>query len=1473
MTETFQSDHTSITQIPQLIEYCNNVSEDGEQGKYPCDDAQYYHSILMTGFEDSYNPYDPRVICNQDTDTTCPDENNIYIFRDSETIDGTFKYRFFVPKGTHYLDIYINLGFGVSNVAASIRFGKQPTIVFPESYDDFENFSDYPELFNPDDYPNIDAFTDGKSITQLNEKDWYSIVKTNYNYLWVTSGIISTDESGWIYFEFKNYNSATINGFNVNWYGYKDEFIAWYNSADFSVNGDPPEISISDPDPLSAVPTSLSFGFVPVNTQSVEKTITITNESGQPITIIPSISDGFSLHTDVTSIYLATGESINKNVRFDPTSEKSYTGNLTLTANGQTMLTVPLTGTSIYEPLLTADPTSLIFGYVPVNTHSTEKTVSITNNTDESITLTPSISSGFSVPAGLSSFSIASNESVNKSIRFDPIAEQLYNGTLTFSADGETMLTVPLSGTSAADPNPTGEYRKSNPNLVYDSTGKLYLFYDLVTRMDLDQSEITNIFYTTSSDHGNTWSTPIAVTSSDKMGNVNCHPYAAINVSEDITLAYTKNVSSLLTNGDTYGWCESGYYSRPSDLHFDASTGKLYAILTWAVIVIDTINWEIEKCYSSSSSPAFSDYWDSINVNYKSNQGGSHYVSVGAKQYAMIIDHNLKTITQYNFADNNEYSLLQNIDVDWRDWYRSYEIIGTHIDADENRLYITWYSEYSGNIDLIFGFIDISETPDVQTDKYTWHEIFYRPDDINAYITPGTSTIVKESDIVMISFYGLDQLQSEGGLLVYSLSSGNLIKKYFPDSFSSLPKWGMIHPVYYDKHIYAHFTYESNYGQENKRGLVDIDTNNDSIQFITPSYASGVNDYLLNRKIATGDGRLIISTNGYGIQIFNISTGEWVEYDNAKIPGLTPNGSDSFNDIEYDSATGNIFASSGNGGWYGIIMFNEAGSYKQVKYREGTFTGGDHGTESSLTIGLMDYEMAVIKDSADTLWGVWTRQDDNELSLKWDNELATIDLCQYLTGSTTVSWDLESTGKLDFSVASGHLFDQFNLSSSLNPVLAKGRKIILELGEVISGVETWQGQGTFTVMEKSMSYKRGEHPVMKVRCEDVRSMWDQANITATEYYSEQHPEDVLYDLVSTHANLSNDLIDLPSAGAMTDSHTIDHQWLDTKLMDCIRDILDHFGYFPYFDTTGKFTIRRVNLEADPSHTYTNADMITEFSPDDSYGNFVNQVIVKGEGRYFIEVTYAEEMITSDSGTLGWWGCNETRQYYFSDDHEKKCQNPRVVITQSPTINVLFVEKGGGEITLSYIDPDGYYVEVYIAAPDLIMVVVTSILALIAMAAVAMTCTLNCGYFIFACMVLVSVVFYLLAAVANYAFEIYAFPTGEEKQTFQAQADDLDLQRELGFITKTEIDDPFCYDVATCQKVADKEMAVVKAQRNRITFQKIAHLQDEIGDTIQIVHPYSNQTMTVFVTSISRSYSKPDGSGDGGMIDSIEGWVL
>jgi hypothetical protein len=132
---------------------------------------------------------------------------------------------------------------------------------------------------------------------------------------------------------------------------------------------------------------------------------------------------------------------------------------------------------------------------------------------------------------------------------------------------------------------------------------------------------------------------------------------------------------------------------------------------------------------------------------------------------------------------------------------------------------------------------------------------------------------------------------------------------------------------------------------------------------------------------------------------------------------------------------------------------------------------------------------------------------------------------------------------------------------------------------------------------------------------------------------------------------------------------------------------------------------------------------------------------------------------------------------------------------------------------------------------------------------------------------------ILASISSYQIEIWAQPLGEIRRSVQATWEDTTHQSEIGTVVSQSLVDQLCYDANDCQVVADIEGMIVTAQRNRVTFTKIAHLQDEEGDTIRIPHPYGGQNMDIFITDIARTYKKAVGSSGGYFLDKITGWVV
>ena len=115
----------------------------------------------------------------------------------------------------------------------------------------------------------------------------------------------------------------------------------------------------------------------------------------------------------------------------------------------------------------------------------------------------------------------------------------------------------------------------------------------------------------------------------------------------------------------------------------------------------------------------------------------------------------------------------------------------------------------------------------------------------------------------------------------------------------------------------------------------------------------------------------------------------------------------------------------------------------------------------------------------------------------------------------------------------------------------------------------------------------------------------------------------------------------------------------------------------------------------------------------------------------------------------------------------------------------------------------------------------------------------------------------------------------EKQMRQATADDIEFQNQLGgLVIAHEIEDALAYTQAHCQMVADHELAVVMAQRRRVAFTKVAHLADEIGDMIQVVHPISGHVIKTYIAKLTRTFIRPAAGSEGGRFDDqIEGWRI
>jgi hypothetical protein len=582
--------------------------------------------------------------------------------------------------------------------------------------------------------------------------------------------------------------------------------------------------------------------------------------------------------------------------------------------------------------------------------------------------------------------------------------------------------------------------------------------------------------------------------------------------------------------------------------------------------------------------------------------------------------------------------------------------------------------------------------------------------------------------------------------------------------------------------------------------------------------------------------------------------------------------------VTLDAVNGNIIGGAWNN--YatnylsGINMFNENGAYNQIQFATAYKTAAwDWATQQDLSYYSTELQPGAAIDQEDYLWVTWSHTDwEAGINvLYWDNDRGSIALLDDLVDTVTLNWQLKKVNTLSFRLGNGHLYDPQNLLSTFNIVGQKGRKVTIRIGENIGDYTYWVDQGTYLVDTASMSYTRGRDPILSVNCAGKTIMWRQQQVSVSELYSGSMPDDVIRDILSTHTQWLATEYDIPE---FESEHEVFYQWIDKTVWEMIEELCDHFFYAMYEDVDGVFVCREVSLTQAVDHEYSDQLQIMDFSPDDNYSDYTNRVRVIGENNDYTEVLHNEELITSRGGTVGWWTKKTDETVHYSEDDTRQCRNPRLEVIHSPKEYGLLLDQlstGQGGIEISYVDPYEKYLIVEIQCKDLTTAFVGAVIAFVAIGAFATWCGASiystCGWYIWAMALAAALVFYILAAMANYQYEIWARPLGRVKSTIQYEANDIEFQRKLnGEIVTEEITDALCNTVTECRRVAEGNLEMIKAQRSRVNFKKIAHMQDELLDKIKVYHPHSGEGMELIVVGVKRTYTKGEG-----VFDHVEGW--
>jgi hypothetical protein len=520
------------------------------------------------------------------------------------------------------------------------------------------------------------------------------------------------------------------------------------------------------------------------------------------------------------------------------------------------------------------------------------------------------------------------------------------------------------------------------------------------------------------------------------------------------------------------------------------------------------------------------------------------------------------------------------------------------------------------------------------------------------------------------------------------------------------------------------------------------------------------------------------------------------------------------------------------------------------------------GVEFGFSDGLFDSDMTPSAD-ANGFSSIYTTTKNGVNSVNFQNNRSNLfDFGKYIATDYDIIIERSIDNKparFSFTLAPGHFFDEDNSSSLLRNYLKKGTKLTLRLGEKISGTDYWQAQGTFYVKNKNISYQKGTMPLMTVFCEDSRSLLEDMELITTAYYNGEYPETIIADILD-----SKGIVDGVSIDYMDNRAPLYCNWTDSKIMDILLDLTNRYGYFLRCDNDNIFRVKKIDEHASVDHTYTNRNTIIEYSSDNNFSDYVNRVIVRGEERISRQIIYPEKEIQIKTGTIGWWQGTEEIKIPYSDDYSLQCLSPYPIMNYLSG-NFLF---GGGALRWELTaDASNTFCTLKIIAP----VLMTQLVAALGVALATNWIPVIGGAISAIGFV---EIFNILATVSNWSATIMAQPIGYVRAAVEGIADDADFQADIDRIVTRTFEDCLAYTAAQCQAIADHEMMITRLQRKRVIVNKIAHLQDEEGDIIQIVHPISLENVKILITNITRRIRIPQKTDQSsGMFDLVEGWVV
>ena len=184
--------------------------------------------------------------------------------------------------------------------------------------------------------------------------------------------------------------------------------------------------------------SSLDFGTVPVGTnKNIQDTLTNGTASSVTISSIQGLNGTLQVTGISLPLVVPAGQSSSFNVQFKPNAPGTTSATLSYMGDGgQSLASLKVVGQAVAQGQLSANPSSVSFGNVPVGSNAGQS-VTLINSGGENVTISAATASGngFSLSGLTLPLTLSPGASTSFTAKFSPSVAGAVNGTITITSD------------------------------------------------------------------------------------------------------------------------------------------------------------------------------------------------------------------------------------------------------------------------------------------------------------------------------------------------------------------------------------------------------------------------------------------------------------------------------------------------------------------------------------------------------------------------------------------------------------------------------------------------------------------------------------------------------------------------------------------------------------------------------------------------------------------------------------------------------------------------------------------------------------------------------------------------------------------------------------------------------------------------------------------------------------------------------